>query len=309
MKAKNKKLIIVSLLFLISLIVLLLVLNRKPVNVVTDTTPFLDDSGRLVVTTSLFPVYDFAKVVGGDKVSVSLILPPGSEAHAFKLTDSGRELIKKSAIFFYTSSLMENWAPELSQEVTPKTKIIATAENLNNETLDPHVWLDFSKAQAMVDNIATAYQTIDPQNAAYYQQNASDYKQKLKDLDDKYTEGLKDCQFKEFISSGHFAFGCLASRYGLNYQSAQGFIPDDSLDTDKVVRLSKELKDKKQPYVYYEEMIMPHTGELMRQASGANLMPLNAAHNVGPYDIESGVTFLSLMESDLTILRKGLICR
>lgn len=309
MKSKNKK-ILVAIIILFSLALLFfLFFNKKPIDSYVDRTPFVDEVGRLIVVTSNFAVYDFAKIVGGDKTTVSLILPPGAESHAYRPTAKDLDIIKKSAIFFYTSSLLESWAPALADTVTPKTKILATAENLNDESLDPHVWLDFGKAQIMVDNIAIAYSSIDPENTSYYEQNATYYKQKLTELDAQFVAGLKDCNFKEFVSSGHFTFGYLANRYNLKYQAAQGFIPDDSLDVEKVLRLSKELKDSAQPYVYYEELRMPHTGELIRQSSGANLMPLNAAHNVGAYDIESGVNFLSLMENDLAILKKGLICR
>lgn len=309
MKAKNKKIVWFGSAIIIILVILCIIFLRdKPISPVVDNSPFVDSSGRLVVVTSLFPVYDFAKIIGGDKASVSLILPAGSEAHAYRPLDKDKEIIKNSAIFFYTSSLMEPWAPDLASSLSPKTKMLAVAENLNDATLDPHVWLDFSKASLMVDNITAEYKLVDPANAAYYEQNATQYKQELSKLDADYTAGLSNCKFQEFISGGHFAFGYLARRYNLKYQAAQGFIPDNSLDTEKVLRLSKELKDTKQPYVYYEELIMPYLGELMRQSSGANLMPLNAAHNIGAYDIESGINFIGLMESDLLILKKGLIC-
>ena len=81
------------------------------------------------------------------------------------------------------------------------------------------------------------------------------------------------------------------------------------MDVDKVLRLSKELKASGEPYVYYEELIMPYLAEILHQQSGAQIMPLNAAHNIGKYDVESGVSFISLMESDLEILKKGLDCK
>ncbi len=308
MKSKNNKILLIIGICLFIVILVFLFFNKKTTDNTSDNTPFTDENGRLIVIAASFPVYDLAKNVGGDKAAVFLILPPGMEPHSYQPTAKEIELIKTSAIFFYTSSLMETWAPDLAKIITPKTKIISVAEKLNDNSSDPHVWLDFSKTQLMVDNIAATYESLDPVNAAYYQQNATNYKQKLSKLDDEYFSGLKDCNFKEFISSGHFTFGYLARRYNLGYQSVQGVIPDNSLDTDRIIRLSQEIKEKKQPYIYYEELIMPRVGGLMRQTSGAELLSLNAAHNVGPYDIESGITFLSLMENNLLVLKKGLIC-
>lgn len=310
MKNKNKVIIWSSVLVLIiTSVILLLILRNKPNLAPVDNSPYLDASGHLIVITSLFPVYDFAKIVGGDKATVSLILPAGSEAHAYRPSDTDKEKIKTSAIFFYTSSIMEPWAPALASAVTSKTKILAVAENLNDENLDPHVWLDFTKASLMVDNIVAEYKLVDPKNAAYYQQNADNYKQELSKLDSDFEAGLKNCKLHEFISGGHDTFGYLAKRYNLKYQAAQGFVPDDSLDVKKVLRLSRELEDSKQPYVYYEESIMPYIAELMYQESGSKKMPLNAAHNIGKFDIESGITFISLMRNDLDTLKIGLSCK
>lgn len=297
----------------LALIILLIIwgwtyLNKYRSGVWADTSPFRDGNGRLVVLTSLFPVYDFAKIVGGDKADVSLILPPGSEAHAFLPQTKDLDTIRSSALFFYTSDLMEPWANPLIKKISARTKIVPVGNGLNDASLDPHIWLDFSKAMLMVDSITKSYQATDPQNAVYYQANADAYKKKLGDLDNSFKTTLANCQFKEIISGGHFTFGYLAKRYNLKYQAVQGFVPDKTVDTEKILALSKELKESGQP-VYYEEMIIPQLAELLRQESGASLLPLNAAHNVGRYDIESGVTFLKLMENDLNILKIGLKCQ
>jgi len=311
MTTKNKKKLfwIFILIIIILSIIIFIFFNKKSISTPSDSTPFRDNAGRLVVTASLFPEYDFAKEVGGDKAVVSLILPPGIEPHSFKPSDKELNIIKNSAIFFYTSSLMESWAPVLKNQVSSKTKVVAAADNLADNNLDPHVWLDFSKAQQMVDSIKTSYQIVDPANYNYYQTNADNYKKKLAVLDAEYFTGLKDCRFKGFISGGHNTFSYLAKRYGLDYKAAQGFIPDSSVDTEKILALSQELKNKKEPYVYYEELIMPYLAEILHQESGARIMPLNAAHNVARYDIENGVNFIQLMEADLKTLRLGLDCR
>ena len=306
---KKNKIILAVILIIIILLAAFFYLKEPKKNTPIDSSPFRDEAGRLVVSTSLFPVYDFAKIVGGDKVSVSLILPAGSEAHSFLPADKDLETIKKTALFFYTSDIMEPWAASLKNEVSAKTKIEATANGLNDDSLDPHVWLDFSKASLMVDAILKSYQTIDPGNSAYYEANASVYEKQLSDLDLKFATGLKDCQFKEFISGGHFTFGYLAKRYNLKYQAASGFVPSSEVNTEKMTALGDELKASGQPYVYYEEMIIPQLAVILRQESGVQMLPLNAAHNVGKHDIEGGFTFISLMENDLKILEFGLKCR
>lgn len=307
MHKKYRKYLVIILILLV--ITILFLFKQKHVVTPIDTSPFRNEQGQLIVNTALFPVYDFAKNVGGEKAVVSLILPPGSEAHAYRPSDADKQLINNSAIFFYTSDLMESWASDLKKSVSPRTLIVATANNLNGSNSDPHVWLDFSLASQMVDNIKTAYQQIDPQNSSYYQTNADNYKEKLKKLDADFSQGLSNCQFKEIISGGHHAFAYLSSRYGLDYQSVQTYSPSNDLDTERVLYLIDRVKEKKLPYVYYEELIMPYLAELIHQGSGARIMPLNSAHNVARYDIETGITFIGLMETDLDILKMSLSCK
>ena len=64
----------------------------------------------LQVVASLFPLYDFARAVGGQKARVSLLLPPGVEPHSFEPTPGDILKIDEADIFVYTGSFMEPWA-------------------------------------------------------------------------------------------------------------------------------------------------------------------------------------------------------
>lgn len=269
-----------------------------------EVFPSYDSSGRLLVMTASFPVFEFARIVGGDQAAVSLILPPSIELHHFVPSEETFKEITKSAIFFYTSDILEPWAEEL--EITNK---VAVANDLANEEGDPHVWLDFSLASQMVENISLVYQEIDPINKKSYQERAAAYQEELRLLDQEFQIGLANCQWRELIIAGHNTFAYLAQRYNLNYHSLQGFIPDDSVDVEKIIFLSETLKKSGQPYVFFEELIMPYLGSLLRQGAGVELLALNAAHNVGRFDTISGITFLSLMRNNLKTLQLGLVCQ
>ncbi len=66
--------------------------------------------GRLLVVTTLFPLYDFAKNVCGAKGDVELLLPPGVEPHSFEPKPGDVMKIHKADIFVYTGAFMEPWA-------------------------------------------------------------------------------------------------------------------------------------------------------------------------------------------------------
>jgi zinc transport system substrate-binding protein len=68
---------------------------------------------KLKVITTLFPLYDIAKNIGADKVDISLLLPPGMEAHSFEPKPSDIVKINKADVFVYTGKFMEPWAEDV----------------------------------------------------------------------------------------------------------------------------------------------------------------------------------------------------
>lgn len=310
MTAQNKKKIKLAVILILLVLLFLAVFfyfrsnNKDKINLEL----LRDKDGKIIISAASFPVYDFAKEVGGDKINVSLLLPPGLESHSFKLTNQELAKMASSSIVFYTSSLAEPWASELAKSSSLKTRLVATADGLA-EGNDPHVWLDFTKASLMVDKITETYQALDAVNYNYYQAQAEAYKKKLQDLDELYSSSLQNCQFRDLVQGGHQAFAYLARRYNLNYLPSQGPEPKTELDMVRMTAQIKQLKESGQGYVYYEELIMPSLAEVIRQQTGAKMVLLNAAHNVARYDIEGGLDFIKMMENNLQALKLGLLCQ
>lgn len=91
---------------------------------------------KLKVITTIFPIYYFAKKIGGDKVEASTILPPGQECHAFEPTPKSIRDVVKSDIFIYTGKYMEPWADKVIEAI--KTKNIVISDTSANITLMDH---------------------------------------------------------------------------------------------------------------------------------------------------------------------------
>lgn len=81
-------------------------------------------SGNISIVTTLFPQYDFAKAIGGDKVEVTLLLPPGVEAHAYEPKPSDITKINNASIFVYTGEFMEPWAHDIIEGADKKVKVV-----------------------------------------------------------------------------------------------------------------------------------------------------------------------------------------
>jgi zinc transport system substrate-binding protein len=285
------------------------------------TNEFRGKTGKLQVVTTLFPLYDMAKSVGGNKTDVSLLLPPGVEPHSFEPKPSDVLKINEADIFIYTGDFMEPWAADILKGTTNKNLEVVNSSSgvkfLNAVfhdadepagSVDPHIWLDFSNAKIMVENIAAAFIKKDPANADYFRANMKNYKNELSNLDDEYRAALSNCKSNEIIYGGHYAFGYLADRYGLEYLAAQGISPDAEPTAKDLANLVDQIKKDNIKYVFYEELTSPKIAETIANETGAELLLLNAAHNVSRNQIEAGVSFFDILREDLDNLKTGLGC-
>ncbi len=288
----------------------------------------------LVVVTTLFPLYDFAKQVGGDKARVILLLPPGVEAHSFEPKPADMIHINSAGLFLYTGRYMEPWVEPMLKSLDNKGLTIVEVsdgialrkntgegekadrhasddqeEGHHHGGYDPHIWLDFANAGKMIDNIVAGFTKADPRNRELYIRNGSAYKNRLMKLDEEFRDGLSGCRTRVLIHGGHFAFGYLAARYNLQYVSAYEGSPNAEPTPGRIIQLEKLIGEKGAKHVFYEELISPRVADILARETGVTLLKLHGAHNISRDDFTRGITFIELMEENLRSLKVGLACR
>ncbi len=277
---------------------------------------------KLKVITTLFPLYDMAKNIGADKVDVSLLLPPGVEAHSFEPKPSDIVKINEADVFVYTGKFMEPWAEDVIKGAANKNLIVVDASRGTKMipgvfhdadepagSLDPHIWLDFDNAKIMVKNIMQAFQLKDGANKDFYERKAENYSNKLTELDTLYKMTLAACKDKEIVYGGHYAFGYMAKRYGLKYLAAQGVSPDSEPTANNLIKLVEQIKKDKIRYIFYEELTSPKIAETIAGETKTKMLLLNAAHNLSRDQFEQGLSFFDILKNDLENMRVGLECK
>lgn len=282
-------------------------------------------NGKLTIVATLFPQYDFVKAIAQDKAEVVLLLPPGMEAHAYEPTPQDIVTIQKSDMFIYTGEAMEPWAHRVIEGVKGKAvKVIdvssgiellnASEEDHDEEEedhhhggVDPHIWTDPVNAEKMVDTISEGLSSVDPKNSEFYSKNAEQYKAELQALDQKFKDMFAKTKSQTIIYAGHFALGYFAKRYSLTFISPyNGFAPDAEPTPQKIAELIKNIKATGINVIYYEELIDPKIARVISNETGAKIELLHGGHNVSRAELESGITYMKLMESNLEKLKEGL---
>lgn len=275
----------------------------------TQSAP--DGPRKIKIVTTLFPLYDMARHVGGDDVDVFLLLPPGVEAHSFDPKPSDIVKINEADVFVYTGKFMEPWAVDLIKSVSNKnlTVVDASLGVSMSGSSDPHIWLDFDNAKIMLKNIASAIEEKVLSEKNIQEANADEYVAKLTQIDSEYRTALASCRTHEIVYGGHYALGYLAKRYGLQYSAAQGLSPDAEPTAKDLVKLVGQINADKIKYIFYEELTSPKIAQTIADETHAQMLPLNAAHNISRDQFEGGITFFDIMKVNLDNLKIGLECR
>ncbi len=288
---------------------------------------------KLQVVTTLFPIYDMARAIGGDRADVSLLLPPGTEPHYFEPTARDIATLNRSDIFIYVNDQMEIWAKKIisqwqqnkkniiitnaSQHITlrPPTNPVALDKKNNQPTatssteFDSHVWLDMNNAKIMAQNIADGFALADAEHASMYQQRAKQYQQKLIAMDLKYKKTIATCQSKKIIYGGHYAFGYLAHAYGLTYDAVNSFNSEAEPTMQNMKKMIDEIKKNNIRVVFYEKLSDPKIAMTLAHETNATILPLSSGDNIAKMDMENNITFLQIMEQNLNNLAVGLSCQ
>lgn len=295
----------------------------------SDSSGFSDDSGKIKISATLFPQYDFARQIAGDKAEITLILPSGMDSHSYEPTPADIININKSDLFIYTGEYLESWANDIVGDIdTDKTHVLDVSSGIqlvkeddehhhddedehheeeHHHEYDPHIWTSPVIAMQMADNITEALCETDSVNSDYYKQNAENYKKQLQELDSEFKEIVADGKRNTIYFGGKFALYYFTQEYGLDYVSAFDSCSGETEPSAKVMsEMISSIKENNIPVIYYEEIAEPTVANMIADETGAKPLLFHSCHNVTPEDFRNGVTYIDLMKQNAVNLREGL---
>ena len=270
--------------------------------------------GRLNVVVSFYPLEEFAKAVGGDKVSVFSLVKPGVEPHDWEPSPSDIVKISNADILVFNGAGLEGWLDKTLRIKHNDAVVVVASDGIellqesgNVPVIDPHVWLNPVFVKKMIENIANAFVSLEPANAEFYHANAEKYVSRLNVLDDKFRTWLSNCARREFVVS-HDAFGYLAQRYSLVQLPVSGISPEVEPTPGSVVKLLKLMKDKNIDVFFVEPLVNPKMIVALAGDAGARVEMLNPFEGLAADEIASGQNYFSIMEQNLNKLISALGC-
>lgn len=279
----------------------------------TDT----EKKDKLLVVTTLFPLYDFAKAVSGNTAEIILLTQPGVDSHSFEPKSSDMIKVSECNLFIYTGENMELWAKKLISSVKSESTVICdtskgiTLEHTHNDkestqhlhNVDPHIWTSPKNAKIMVRNICEAFSKADKNNEEIYQKNTDEYLKELDKLDNDFEDTFSKHIDKTFVFTSRFPFLYLSKDYNIKYISA---FESCSLETEPDIKSMTTLIDtinrENIKTVFYTELSDTKITDAVKSQTGVKSSLFHSCHNVTKEEFERGETYLSLMRNNIKAL-------
>ncbi len=304
-------------------VLLILILTTSVIFTGCNDNDSFTDSGKLKIVSSIFPYYDFAKNIAGDKAEIKLLLSPGSEPHDYEPTPSDIVAIEKCDIFIYNGGESDKWVDSVldTLENTDVTVLkmmdyvpLIEADSHNHDeahsddcNFDEHIWTSIRNSQVLCEKIKSTMMKQDTANAEFYKSNAENYISQLQELDNDMTEIVNNKKRDTIVFGDRFPILYFFNDYGLNYKAAfPGCNSETEPSLEVVTELTNYVKDNSIPAVYYLEFSNGNTAKLISEGTDAKALQVSSCHNVTKKDFESGASYISLMENNISAFKEAL---
>jgi zinc transport system substrate-binding protein len=283
--------------------------NDSSSNFQTPSTP---DKVRVVA--SFYPIFEFVKRIGGDRVEVSSLIPVGIEPHDYEPTIQQVQNAQTADMLVINGAgFEEGWVKDINPELLLDTSVglnlTRSAKEENSQSLNPHIWLDPILAKQQVENIRDRLMKVDPANLAYYKENANRFLSELDILDKTIKSELSTCEKKDFIAF-HNAFSYFSERYGLTQHSIHGVSPEADVLPQRLQQIIGLARDMGLDTIYSEELLDPRFANVIAQEiPNGKVLVLSPIEGIDKEEQNAGVDYIDKMEENIENLKVGLKCK
>jgi len=287
-----------------------------------DSTPDASQDARTTVLTSFYPLQYLASEIGGDRVEVESLTPPGVDPHTVELSPRTVTGMEDADLVAYLSGFQ----PAVDEAVAATgatafdagehTELLSTGEtghdhddeghadhDHSGESLDPHFWLDPARLAEVAAALADELTAVDPEGAATYEENAERVVAELTDLDAEIDAGLARCT-KDTIVVTHEAYGYLTSEHGIRQEGLSGIDPEAEPSPARLAEIADVVDEHGVDTVFVESLVSPAVSEALAADLGLRTEVLDPLENQQDPDLD----YPAVMRANLAALQDALDC-
>jgi zinc transport system substrate-binding protein len=262
---------------------------------------------HLKVAATIFPLADIAGEVGADSVSVTTIVPRGSDPHHFELTPHSALAIHEADLIFMIGGHFDQWVVR-GQSSGAGSPIRIEFHKLFGDSLipighsfNPHFWLDPLYARAMAEVIKMALCTLDVAGCDYYESRLRIYNARLDSLDASTRRRLGKAGITKFVGF-HPAWSYFARRYGLTEIGTIEASHEQEPSARHIADMVRRMKADNALYIFVEEFSNPDLVEGIVSQTGARVVVLDPLGAEGRPGRDS---YLRLIDHNVSVIEKA----
>jgi zinc transport system substrate-binding protein len=313
----------------------------------TETVNKVDEKkGKetLTVYTTIYPLEDFTKKIGGEFVEVQSIYPPNVDAHSFEPSPKDMVNLANSDLFIYTGVGLEGFAEKASEALKKEdVQIVKAAEGIeliettddhhhedgdsesehhededkhteseaheeeghDDGDLDPHVWLDPVLSIDLANNIKNALSKLMPEHATEFETNFNQLKSELEKLNQEFITTIESSETRNLLVA-HAAYGYWEKRYGIEEIAISGLSPTQEPTQKELQTIIEESTEHNVHYVIFEQNVSPKVAKIIQEEIGAKSLTLHNLEAVTEENIKQEDDYFSIMRKNLETIKKAL---
>jgi zinc/manganese transport system substrate-binding protein len=243
---------------------------------------FAQEKLKVLATFSILG--DFVRNVGGDRVEVTLLVGPNSDAHVYEPSPADAKKIADAKLVVANGMGFEGWIPRLVRASGTKATMVVATKGIkarkagahghghDHGDADPHAWQAVPNAKIYVSNIRDALIAADPAGKSVYEANAAAYLAKLDALEKEVREAVANIPAdRRKVITTHEAFGYFKQAYGIDFIAPQGVSTEAEASARDVAKIITQIKRQKIPAVFVENVTDPRLSKRIADETGARI--------------------------------------
>lgn len=300
--------------------------------------------GQLTVFTSTFALKSLAEEIGGDRVHVEMVIPPGADPHTYEPTSKQMTQIAEADLFLTIGHDLEPYVESMEKSLDGQNvAFVKTAENVKlldaadtvhvheeeghaedeGHSEDEHANEEASHSEDEHDHGKyDPHVWLDPTNAvsmaeaveAAFSEEAPDYKDEFAERLSTFKDEANalDAELKAAVENSsksellvtHAAYGYLAERYGFDQLPIAGLTPSEEPSQQALKRIIEEARLHDLNYIAFEDTVTPKVAEVVKQEIGAESVTIYNLESVTKEQMDK--SYFDLMRENVKALETAL---
>jgi len=282
-----------------------------------------EEDGRLSVVATTNVVGDLVRTIGGDEISLSVLMGPGVDPHLYRASEGDASRMSRADVVFYNGHHLEGRMTDLFEQMGQRgVRTVALAETLPDSLLissadypgnrDPHVWLDVELWMQAAEAVREALSEADPDHADQYAEREERYLEELREthayVQERATEVPEE---RRVLITSHDAFGYFGEAYGFEVRGLQGISTATEAGTRDVQQLAAFIVEREIPVLFAESSVPERGVEAVRRAARDRGFPVEFGGTLfgdalGDRETPEG-TYIGMMRHNIDTIVDGLL--